>query len=101
MMRLMLCLLLTLSLSKDIFMIPDRKSDNPHLGLVFIIGAESEPSTYLPLVNELRAQFLERNVDLYVAIPDFLFHTPSPIQIDGKIGYSIQKLEEKSMKENT
>lgn len=93
----LLLVLLVASAYSENIIIPSDSETGTKVGLVLVGGASCQPITYQPLVIEMQNQFAEQNMSLSVVILEFIFNTPNPLQLGGKIKEGIRQLNETGM----
>jgi len=66
--------------------------------LILIIGAGLEPSSYVPLANEIQKA---SSYKVWVGIPSFLANMPDPLTINTNIENILKEMGSLGMKTNT
>jgi len=71
-----------------VFRPPNKSNPKGEVGVVWIQGAASKPTSYYKIAQQFQKEAASRGYGVFVAIPDAVFDTPEPAVISGMISSS-------------
>ena len=80
--------------SNIIVMPPSAGVTGEPIAIVWIHGADCDPSAYTDIASQIQSQGAAAGQQVYVGLPEFLFDIPEPLLINGYVQDTLDKLRE-------
>ena len=80
--------------SDVIVMPPSAGVTGEPIAIVWIHGADCEPSAYTAIATQIQSQGAAAGQQVYVGLPKFLFDIPEPLLINGYVQDTLDALKE-------
>ena len=76
--------------------LPPSDTSKPHVGVIFIQGADIPADRYAPLVKAIQ-DALSFESSVFVGLPSFTMNLPDPLTVSGDVDGVIEQLQEAGM----
>ena len=76
--------------------LPPTDTSKPHVGIIFIQGADIPADRYAPLAKAIQ-DALSHESSVFVGLPSFTLNMPDPLTVSGDVDGVIKQLQDSGM----